>query len=1241
MRLDCSEQPLFNAGISMGKNRREAPQRSAGRRTKAAADQRSGARAADEGEATSAGHDAVCFTAGFTGASFAAGTIHAYLASDRSPPRVVAGISMGAVNAAAMQKCYRELEKAGTGQPHRREAARWAWFRKYLFELSNRPLEPIWDSLPSPEDFFADRPPVVDLSTPPSLDSHANDAMRQRYLLVQAGQWLTRSKLTVRNLTRLLVWLVRWKEGYPGWWVWRLLMVLWAVAPVAWKITWHVALHPRWRKRPRLTGYASDKEGWRFGPIVGWGLWLVSLLPFVGLLTGVLWGAARVVDWLEWDINLEIPGYSLIASASAFALWILAVLILYFRWRGPVLRLLRNFGVQRGLIEDYFLMRKLRSLFGEEQLSALDGMHPPQLLAVVSSLQTEMGGSLHSGRGGAVSQQRWLEGKQKVYEALCTALALPPLLKPTRDGKVDLIDGSAVRRNPLPALFSFLKNNKKLAYSMAVDSERNCVRTGKSIHVVYNVPIKGNPESGGKYPEEQANIVDVTLLGIRLAHRRDTQLEVKQTNLIGKLEALLWKHKGIPPDAEHVDAFPLRAGEIAPDFDPRVTRSGSLRTSPTEILEHTAHGCWKTLSYLYAAELKKAVSFKRVIRCKEFLLRMAPERREFLEGPAGQPCPGLAEVCSHCPWREKIEFSPDADSPEAGSTGNCECGSLKGEDLAYLQPHEPRIIFAASGGVFRGAFHIGVAGALLAARIKPDIVAGASVGTLLGGAVATMFRVDPGTALDKLNQLVEAFAHVDRRVALTRTLKRAFRDLGVRGSMIDLSLHEVRKRVLKGVRSDPGYAAAGAPPVLIDAIADFFRIPHEATRQIASRFVAGHFKEAGQSFWEHLRTDGLRRLDIEHALMGASLLKSLARDLLPADTERRQPYQDTDDPRKGIAFFATTTDLGAEELRILGRDELFRGCDYDFVEAALASSAFPGVFAPRRQSDVFPGFGNPQVRYADGGIFDNLPILATLQLLRRAQSQYRNSLNERLEKSGRSTVSGLRFLRQRHEAPHLILVGALNANPETSGSDEFDDVIAVWRRAGTLSYNVKIKTLEMTSERLHKQVGKLLEFGDGAFDANEGKLLDRIVHAAVLPVYPADSEHLNGTFAFCRSMGMTEERVLTSIADGCYQTLAAFAADDVTNCSKPSRKDASSFAAEVIARFKGSKRIPDLLFVRRPKRSWKQDPVCPFYKIRGATEPFKCPFALADSAEKPDDPAVAPQVYLRCIMDRAHGRSQH
>src|SRR5205085_5123256 len=101
-------------------------------------------------------NEAVCFTAGVNGIPFAAGTIHAYLASGRKKPRVAAGISCGALSAAAMQRCYREVEevtkKPSTGE--QREFARWSWFSRYIDAICDKPYNVIWNAIPDIADFF-------------------------------------------------------------------------------------------------------------------------------------------------------------------------------------------------------------------------------------------------------------------------------------------------------------------------------------------------------------------------------------------------------------------------------------------------------------------------------------------------------------------------------------------------------------------------------------------------------------------------------------------------------------------------------------------------------------------------------------------------------------------------------------------------------------------------------------------------------------------------------------------------------------------------------------------------------------------------------------------------------------------------------------------------------------------------------------------------------------------------------
>src|SRR5262249_135862 len=151
-----------------------------------------------------------------------------------------------------------------------------------------------------------------------------------------------------------------------------------------------------------------------------------------------------------------------------------------------------------------------------------------------------------------------------------------------------------------------------------------------------------------------------------------------------------------------------------------------------------------------------------------------------------------------------------------------------------------RIAFVASGGVFRGSFHIGVIGAMRAAGIRPDLIVGASVGSLMGGALGAISKLDPTKSDALLAEFCQTFLHVGKRIALTRTLKNASKQIGVRTRCVKLSPAQLRRMVRRGTRSDPGYAVTGAPPALIDAISTVFLIPHGQTREIASEFVAGH-----------------------------------------------------------------------------------------------------------------------------------------------------------------------------------------------------------------------------------------------------------------------------------------------------------------------------------------------------------------------------------------------------------------
>lgn len=155
--------------------------------------------------------EAVCFTAGAQGAAFGAGVVHAWLASDRPKPLVVAGISTGAVTAAAMQRAMIERDRTGK----RTEATRWEWFGKYLTDILDRPLDVVWKAIPDPVDFQAVTTPVRDLSCPDGLKDDEVEARYHFWILTKLGKWFASLPISVGELGTLAVFWVRLKEQIP------------------------------------------------------------------------------------------------------------------------------------------------------------------------------------------------------------------------------------------------------------------------------------------------------------------------------------------------------------------------------------------------------------------------------------------------------------------------------------------------------------------------------------------------------------------------------------------------------------------------------------------------------------------------------------------------------------------------------------------------------------------------------------------------------------------------------------------------------------------------------------------------------------------------------------------------------------------------------------------------------------------------------------------------------------------
>lgn len=1143
------------------------------------------------------GQDAVCFTAGPPGAYFGAGTVHAYLAADRPAPVVVTGISTGAVSAAVMYKAYRELAKVGSqASPGQVEAARWAWFREYLEQITYSPLDFVWEAIPNPIDFFAQSMPVEDGSCPEELKQSETEARIQRHRLVRLGLWLSGLRVTVGDLADLAVRYVRMKEGYALW-GWQALALAYRLLRVGILLAWRTVTNPSWIWRLPVRRKGKTEQLLRPSPLFGYGIWggaLTWALLTVGLPLSLTWQGNYGEALASLALGLLTPS-----------------LLLYFAFHRFVPWCLKPMGLDRGLLHKYPLQRALAKLFDDTAIERPRKANVPTLLVVAAPVNRRLGGKVAGS-----NQQFWARTNSgmRVDHALLTALSNPGLYAPEVYGsgegegpighwvsstkgdavdRLEMVDGSVIRTNPIPALFVWLRGmwdeNQHGSRHQVERLFTEAARPGRSLHIVYGVPVTPLAVALDQAPET-INIVQNGFASLALERRRDTELESKQTEFMSKFEAHIRSRERTKVE---FPMFPILPNSIAPVKE--ISFANNLKPDRETALRYVAEGCRRTLETLYGERLAKAGGR---LGCHELLGAIAKKREGFIS----QATPGLSEVCGAC---ERALQGAVRESDPPGAYGLSDLGQLPAAfpNLVGDRP-QPRIVFLASGGVFRGSFHVGVLAALAVARVKPDLVVGASVGAIAGAALAAQTALDDAAlARDHNHRMVRVFLEVDRRVALTKSLKNVTKLLGLRGRSTGVSPALIQNLVTQGSRLDPAYAIVGAPPLLIDAISNLFLLPHAITRRVAAQFVAGHITEAMNLFWAGVQKETLRQLEIDDCIMGSDLLEETARRLLfPKQLQLSpnpvQPYL------PHTAFFATATNVSRRMPVILGRDLSSATSSYNFLESCLASSAFPVVFTPRSESDLIPGGGSTRTLFSDGGIFDNLPFFPAIRVLSEVQEAAGEVSNPQ---------QAYRDLQRRFDNPALIIAAALDS--DFQGAEPDSNTYALWQAASRLRANVKLFSFCQSAELVYKQIGRYLRaFADQPV-AVDAKFVNRIVPNCVLPILPTDPEHLNGTFAFSRSTGLRRERVVRSIADGCFRTLLELS--DTPAGARLESLQVTMDRARATGRIAQVARLTELRV---------QANRCPFFEVDG--QAIDCHFTQGE--------APLPEVHRCCGADALH-----
>jgi predicted acylesterase/phospholipase RssA len=615
-------------------------------------------------------------------------------------------------------------------------------------------------------------------------------------------------------------------------------------------------------------------------------------------------------------------------------------------------------------------------------------------------------------------------------------------------------------------------------------------------------------------PKEKDTVsgtVEVALYGLELARFRDAEME---------RELLTQYQRMIPEQPTEPERFTDRPRAL------RCFGQGQHYVRPEVRMIQPSVALHTTGAFLQAKtknDRQRALAIAVAEGCRSTLAALYGEHEITAKGcralasddPEGKIAPGAAEVCKHCSLHADVPERykpPEAARPAATTVTTAKTPA----------PDQPQIAVLFSGGVFRGVFQIGVLNALHQLGVKPSIIAGSSVGSIVAVMTSRVFSLDAGSYSDahtardvEVARLAATFLTLDRLI-ITDRFADFIRRFTLRAAAARFSLRDadrffrnydagssdferVARRVVGGIEHlfyiDPFELAELVRSIRLRDSRESWRLLTQYVQELCDRGLVG---------FELLGAEPLALLIKEHVLEASQRYRhahAIALDQL----------------QKDLTFLVTATNLTRREPVVIGGAAADAMREAVLIEALLASSAFPGVFRPRWSREVFFD-DNSLDQFMDGGILDNLPISAVVAHMRAAAK------------------GGLIQPRPGRNTPHLIIAASLE--PETPNlehdPDEIERIGDSWLRsrkyAKRLGYNKKFERFADVQQQMRDLFNRYAEAGSFAVGANE---LD--LHPLVIK-----SKWLCGTFAFHPMLGFRRDNQAASIAHGCASTFAAF-----------------------------------------------------------------------------------------------------
>jgi predicted acylesterase/phospholipase RssA len=1074
------------------------------------------------------------------------GVIHALLVSDGRPPDVVTGISAGAVNAAALTAILQADKDLGSeASQDERLAARVARFREVLDAYQQSPGHLYQSLFPDPYEVEFHKP-----LQPITLPIHharertdREELSRERSGLIALINDLLAIRIPVRIITQAVRrvlglvasveerswkkrWLTRIRHVLGLWWMW--FKHVFQVASLM-----RILLRSLWgaveRRLPWLTAI-----GGRSGSTAGSIILGSRLSRAVGRL---LWGgtsvAVSLVLWLTPPALLLLPllGAGFLAAWTA-ALLLLPLLVLLLR-RLPEI-LLRRYNLLDSLasahpLRQLFVQMFDRHYYGKTDLKEMleaaltdkssvaeEKEAQPRTLRQFSDHGTLLAPVAADIKSGRLSV---LHPDTPVVDALLASMAVSPLFPARklkgRDGRETyFIDGINVANEPTSVLMDLLREE--------IHEEATRVR----VFAVSSLPVSRSTlaDSGRQYQ----GLIPVVQRVLDLKRFRDAYLERQLTELHTRVADLYVRKTGKQDRAclsigtEKV----LRADiySIEPDeptyLNQRLARAKDVDDRRRMVLEAVADGCRSGLETMIQPSISRRMLPGPVSCWSAVRSRLGADPR--LPGSEPSYGPGVVEVCQACAlnrgeqaarpslrflesrtrsaWPRRGERPRRLELPAQRTAAKTDCAS-----------QTPRIALLFSGGVFRGVFQMGSIAALSELDAKPQIFAGASVGSITAAMAARLFKKSGETArTEGIALLASTYLALDKLV-LTDRFADFVRRFTLRAGAAQFSIADA-DRFFRRYDQGTAQGLTGAARRVVAGLERLFYLTPFELLGLLRAMRGGETSEVLRQLGESVQ-DFLDRFEVGQEALGSEPLALLIAHHVLSGEDLQETFSKFTEGKTTLLAVATNLTKGAlEVLPGLDTPSVDPAEQAVLLESLLASSAFPAVFRPRWSWEVFPR-SSEICQYVDGGVMDNLPLDAVVQYLNR------QVLNHGL--AARPVSSG-------EHVPHLLFAASLETKlfPPSDLERVARNWLALRARARQLGYNRKIDGFRAAQKRFRTVYEAIKEDPE----PGEWQPLD-------IEVVTVKPEWLCGTFGFHPMLGFRRKRQAQNIAHGCAMTL--------------------------------------------------------------------------------------------------------